>query len=138
MGNHPRVLRDRTPHGPYPRLRHGHLPYDRRRTDVREDGSNQSQIRYCRLTKSVLRPSGARRFSHVSRILFNNSNYPTATVNAIALADADGFVLFIMRDQALVAKLLDVNVAVDNENANLANVDGVAFLNEYLYILCIS
>ena len=33
-----------------------------------------------------------------------------------------------MRDQALVSKLLDVNVTVDNEDSNLANVDGVAHL----------
>ena len=65
-------------------------------------------------------------------ILFNNSNNPTATVNAIALTDANGFIFFVMRDQALVTKLFDIYVAVDNEDANLANLDGVALLNEYL------
>ena len=54
-----------------------------------------------------------------------NSNNPTTTVNTIALTDANGFIFFIMRYQARVTKLLDVYVAVDNEDANLANVDGV-------------
>ena len=30
MGNHPCVLRNRTSDGSHPRLRNGHLPYDRR------------------------------------------------------------------------------------------------------------
>jgi hypothetical protein len=65
-------------------------------------------------------------------LFFNNSNNPTATVNAIAFTNANGFIFFIMRDQALVTKLLDVNVAVDNENTNLANVDSVALFNKDL------
>ena len=64
-------------------------------------------------------------------LLFNYPNHPTATVNAIALTNANGFIFFVMGYQALVSKLLDVYVTVDNEDADLANVDGVALLNEY-------
>ena len=64
-------------------------------------------------------------------IQLDNPNHPVATVNAIVLADADRLILFIMGYQALVAKLLDVYVAVDYEDSNLANVDGVALLNDY-------
>ena len=54
---------------------------------------------------------------------FHNTNNSTAAVNAIALTNANGLVFFVMRYQALVAKLLDVNVTVDNEDADLANIN---------------
>ena len=69
--------------------------------------------------------------------IFNNPNNSTAAVNAIVFTDADGLILFIMRNQALVAKLLDVNVTVHNEEADLANIDGIALLNEYLVTVVI-
>ena len=37
-----------------------------------------------------------------------------------------------MRNQALVVKLLDVNVTVHNEDADLANIDSITLLNENL------
>ena len=37
-----------------------------------------------------------------------------------------------MRDQALVAKLFDVNVAVDNEDTDLSDINRVALLNKHL------
>ena len=64
-------------------------------------------------------------------IQLDNPNHPVATVNAIALTNTDRLILLIMRDQALDTKLLDVYVAVDYEDSDLANVDGVALLNDY-------
>ena len=61
---------------------------------------------------------------------FHNPNHPAATVNAIILPDANGLVLFVVRNQALVAKLLDVNLTVDNKNTNLPHMDGIALFNE--------
>ena len=37
-----------------------------------------------------------------------------------------------MRDQALITKFIDVDVAVNNEDANLTNIDSITHLNEYL------
>ena len=37
-----------------------------------------------------------------------------------------------MRNQALISKLLDVNVAVDNKDADLTYINRVALLNEHL------
>ena len=42
-----------------------------------------------------------------------------------------------MRDQAVIAELLDVNVAVNNEDTYLANVDSVALFNKDLVAIVI-
>ena len=48
------------------------------------------------------------------------------------LGNADRLILFVMRDQATVAALFDEDLAVDNENADLTDIDGVAFFNKHL------
>ena len=63
---------------------------------------------------------------------FYYSNNPTATVNAIVLTNANRLVLFVIRDQALATKLLDIYVAIDNEDSDLTNVNSVALLNKHL------
>ena len=48
------------------------------------------------------------------------------------LGNAYGLILFVMRDQATAPALLDEDIAVDNEDTNLAGIDGVAFFNKHL------
>ena len=48
------------------------------------------------------------------------------------LGNAYGLILFVMRDQTAVAALLDEDLTVDNENADLTGIDGVAFFNKHL------
>ena len=47
-------------------------------------------------------------------------------------AQDDGVVLFIVGYQLVIAALLDVNIAVDYEDANVADVHRVALLDENL------
>ena len=71
-------------------------------------------------------------------VFLNYPNNSTAAVNAIVFTDANGLILLIMRDQALVTKLLDVYVTVDNEDANLADINGITLFNEYLVSIVVS
>ena len=48
------------------------------------------------------------------------------------LGEAYGLILFVMRDQTTVPALLDEDIAVDNEDTDLANIDGIAFFNKNL------
>ena len=70
-------------------------------------------------------------------LFINYANNPTEAVNAIVLTDADRLILLIMRDQAVIAEFLDVNVTVDNEDANLADINGITLFNEYLITVVI-
>jgi len=66
------------------------------------------------------------------RILFHDSNNPAAAVNAIVPIDANRLMLIIMRDQAPVTKLLDVDVAVNNKDTDLADINRIPPFNEDL------
>ena len=54
------------------------------------------------------------------------------------LGNAYGLMLFVMRDQATVAALLDEDLAVDNVDTDLADIDGVALFNKNLVSVMVS
>lgn len=43
-----------------------------------------------------------------------------------------------MRDQAVIAEFLDVNVTVHNEDTNLADINGITLFNEDLVSIVVS
>lgn len=71
------------------------------------------------------------RKDHLFSLLYPPHN-SSAAEHAVMLGNADRLILFVMRDQAAVPALLDEDLAVDNENTDLTDIDGVAFFNKHL------
>ena len=63
--------------------------------------------------------------------LFHDAQHSATAEGTIVFSQGDGLVSLIVRNQTACALLLDVNVAVDNEDTNFADVHRVALLNEY-------
>ena len=64
--------------------------------------------------------------------LFHDAQHSATAEGTIVFSQGDGLVSLIVRNQTACALLLDVNVAVDNEDTNFADVHRVALLHKHL------
>ena len=64
--------------------------------------------------------------------LFHNAQHSAAAEGTVVFGQRNGLVSLVMGYQAACALLLDVNIAVDYEDTNFANLYGVTLLHKHL------
>ena len=67
--------------------------------------------------------------------LFRNAKYFATAEGAVVLGQGDGLISLVMGYQAARTLLLDVNIAVDYKDTNLANLYGVTLFHKDLIAL---
>ena len=64
--------------------------------------------------------------------LFYYAQHSAAAECTVVFRKRDGFISFVVGDQAVVSLFLNINIAVNYKDADLSNFHAVTFLNKHL------